>query len=114
MRDLLIVATGNSAEYDRLTKNIQKLDIEIKNLGIDIELSEIKRQRRLDGFSWSSACSEELHAERMQARKRAQLRSAPGRGRTGSGDVVANATGAGHVRWEASASAQANGKAIGY
>ncbi len=73
MRDLLIVATGNAAEYDRLTRNIQKLDIDIKNLGLDIELSEIKQAKEaLDGFSMELGVqSKTVNAERMQARKAA-------------------------------------------
>jgi hypothetical protein len=72
-RDLLILATGNAAEYDRLTRNIQKLDIEIKNLGLDIELNEIKQAKEaLDGFSMELGVqSKTVNAERMQARRAA-------------------------------------------
>ena len=72
MRDLLILVT-DGAKYDQLQKNIQKLDGEIKNLGLDIELNEIKQAKQaLDGFSMELGVqSKSVNAERMGARKAA-------------------------------------------
>jgi hypothetical protein len=69
-RDLLMVATGNAKEYDELTRKINTLNAQIQNLGVDIEMTEIKQaEQALAGFNMQfNVSSMGVASERKQAR----------------------------------------------